>query len=197
MKVIQVKCPHCNNPIKMKQKDLLFYCDSCKTIHVRDGGINVIDYEIGDFGRNAPQGDRIYVPFWRLYCSFTIKNMKVEGGGLFKLSNWVKGGAGTGGDIFIFVPASDFDPATFKRLAIMLTTLPPRYNSRTDFNNVPRLPTTMSREEAAQMAHFVVITMEAEKPGTLQDLDYTLNVNDARAVYLPFLTSPQGLVLGI
>ena len=47
------------------------------------------------------------------------------------------------------------------------------------------------------MAHFVVITIEAEKPGTLQDLDYSLQVNDARAVYLPFLTSQQGLVLGL
>jgi hypothetical protein len=181
----------------MKQKDLLFYCDSCKTIHIRDGGVTVIDYEIGDFRRTAPQNDRIYVPFWRLYCSFTIQNIKIEGGGLFKLSNWLKGGTGTTGDIFIFVPASDFDPSTFKRLAILLTTMPPKYSSRMDFNNVPRLPATMTREEAMQMAHFVVITVEAEKPGTLQNLDYTLTVNDARAVYLPFLTSQQGLVLGL
>jgi hypothetical protein len=118
MKVVQVRCPHCSNPIKMKQKDLLFYCDSCKTMHVRDGGVTVVDYEIGDFGRGAPQGDRVYVPFWRLYCSFTIQNVKIEGGGFYKLSNWLKGGTGTSGDIFIFVPASDFDPATFKRLAI-------------------------------------------------------------------------------
>jgi len=181
----------------MKQKDLLFYCDSCKTMHVRDGGIAVVDYEIGDFGKGAPQGDRVYIPFWRLYCSFTIQNEKIEGGGIFKLSNWLKGGVGNSGDIFIFVPASDFDPATFKRLAIMITSMPPKYYSRGDFNNVPRLPTTMSREEAMQMAHFVVITMEAEKPGVLQDLDYTLKVNDARAIYLPFLASPQGLVLGL
>jgi hypothetical protein len=197
MKVIQVRCPHCNNPIMMKQKDLLFYCDSCKTMHVRDGGVSVVDYEIGDFGRGAPPGDRVYVPFWRLYCSFMINNVKIEGGGIFKLSNWIKGGKETSGDIFIFVPASDFDPATFKRLAIMLTTMPPKYSSRVDFYNVPRLPATMSREEAVQMAHFVVITIEAEKPGILQDLDYSLNVNDARAVYLPFITSPQGLILGL
>lgn len=197
MKVIQVRCPHCNQPIIMKQKDQLFYCDSCKTLHVRDGGITVVDYEIADFGRGASQSDRVYVPFWRLYCSFSIQNVRVEGGGVFKLSNWLKGGTGTSGDIFIFVPASDFDPATFKRMAIMLTSTPPRYSSRADFNNVPRLPATMSREEAMQMAHFVVITMEAEKPGTLQDLDYSLKVNDARAIYLPFLTSPQGLVIGL
>ncbi len=197
MKVIQVRCPHCNNPIMMKQKDLLFLCDNCKTMHVRDGGVTVVDYEIGDFGRGAPQGDRVYVPFWRLYCSFNINNVRVEGGSLFKLSNWVKGGAGSSGAIFIFIPASDFDPATFKRLAIMLTTMPPKYASRTDFNNIPRLPATMSKGEAGQMAHFVVITMEAEKPGILQDIDYSLKVNDARAVYLPFITSPQGLILGL
>jgi hypothetical protein len=63
-----------------------------------------------------------------------------------------------------------------------------------DFGLVPRLPTVVKQEEAMEMADFVVVTIEAEKPGVLQDLDYTLTVHDAKLVYLPFVSTPQGLV---
>ena len=197
MKVVQVKCPNCNNPINMKQVDMLFFCDNCRTLHVRDGGVHVVDYEIADFGRSASQTNRVYVPFWRMYSSFVIQNTQVAGGSMFKLSNWIRGGQGNSGDLFIFVPAADFDPPTFKNLATAYTANPPRYASRLDFNNVPRLPATMTREVAAKMADFVVVTMEAEKPGVLQQLDYSLKVNDAMIVYLPFLSSAQGLASGL
>jgi hypothetical protein len=195
MKVVQVKCPSCQTPIHMKQKDILYYCENCKTIHIRDGGINVIDYEVADF-RPGVEGDRVYVPFWRLYCSFVIHSSQVEGGAMFKLSGWVKGGQGNSGSLFVFVPAADFDPATFKRLSTSLTVNPLRYASRLDFGNVPRLPAALSRPEAFEMADFVVVTLEAEKPGVLQTLDYTLTVNDARLVYLPFVSTPNGLMPG-
>jgi hypothetical protein len=195
MKVVQVKCPSCQTPIRMKQKDILYYCDNCRTIHIRDGGITVVDYEIADF-RPGAGADRVYVPFWRLYCNFTIRSSQVEGGTMFRLSNWVKGGQGNSGSLFVFVPAADFDPPTFKRLATTLTASPPRYASRLDFGGVPRLPAAISRPEAFEMADFVVVTLEAEKPGILQSLDYTLTVNDARLVYMPFVSTPQGLMPG-
>jgi hypothetical protein len=34
--------------------------------------------------------------------------------------------------------------------------------------------------------------MEAEQPGVLQKLDYSLTVNDTKLVYLPFVMTPQG-----
>jgi len=198
MKVVQVKCPNCQNPILSKGTDMVYYCDNCKTIHTRDGGVHVIDYEIADFAKGAPLENRVYVPFWRVYGSFIINHMENSGGGIFKLANWVRGGGeNRQGEIFIFVPAADFDPITFRRLGTMLTVSPPRYASRLDFNLVPRLPAAVSKEEAAEMADFLVVTMEADKPGVLQDLDYTLTINDTRLVYLPFVTSPSGLMPGL
>jgi hypothetical protein len=51
----------------------------------------------------------------------------------------------------------------------------------------------ISKQEAAELADFVVVTMEAEQPGVLQKLDYTLTVNDTKLVYLPFVRAAQGL----
>jgi len=193
MKVIQVRCPSCNTPIISKQRDLLFHCQQCGTMHVRDGGINVVDYEIAEFGKGAPPQNRTYVPFWRLYAHFTILRLDTSGGTMYKLSNWIKGGQGNSGEAFIFVPAPDFDPPIFKSLATMFTANWPKYSTRLDFGGVPRLPAHVSKEEANKLANFVVITIEAEKPGVLQNLEYSLEIKDARIIYLPFNSTPNGL----
>jgi len=193
MKVIQVRCPNCNTPIMSKQKDLLFHCQQCGTLHVRDGGINLVDYEIADFARGAPAQGRTYVPFWRIYARFTILRMDTTGGSMYKLANWAKGGQGASGDVFIFVPAPDLDPATFKNLATTFTANWPKYATRLDFGGAPRIPAYLSKEEAMKLANFVIITIEAEKPGVLQNLEYDLEIKDARIIYLPFNSTASGL----
>lgn len=153
----------------------------------------MLDYEIADFAKAAPVQGRTYVPFWRMYANFTIHHLDSTGGTTFKLANWIKGGKGDSGEIFIFVPAPDFDPATFKHLATDLTANWPKYSTRLDFGGVPRLPAYLSKEEAMKLANFVVITLEAEKPGVLQQLDYALDIKDARIIYLPFNSTTTGL----
>jgi len=194
MKVVQIKCPRCQQPIYSKVKDLAFYCNHCRTMHIRNGGTNVIDFDIAEFNVNSPP-DRVYMPFWRLFTNFSINQSKVAGGTLHKLGRLLKGTT-NGGNLFIYVPAWEMDVSTFKRWAMDLTEAQPMYSLRTDFNNVERVPTVVGKEEAMQMADFVIVTMEAEKPGTLQYLDYQLQVHDARLIYLPYVRGPSGPVPG-
>ncbi len=195
MKVVQVKCPRCQQPIYSKVKDLAFYCQHCRTMHIRNGGTNIIDFDIAEFSPNA-RGDRVYMPFWRLFSSFTINQANVAGGTFHKLSRMIKGTA-NGGNLFIYVPAWETAVDEFKRWSMGMTEGQPMYSLRQDFNNVERGPTAITKEEAMQLADFVVVTMEAERPGTLQYLDYSLQVHDARLVYLPFVRGAQGLVSGL
>jgi hypothetical protein len=194
MKVVQVTCPSCNRPVYMKEPDTLFYCEYCNMMHARDGGVEKVDFEIGEFGLNTPTGDRMYVPFWRLYCSFAIHSKSVQGGQLFRLASWLKGDTGSG-TLFVFIPAAEFDVATFKRLSTGFTANPPRYATRLNFGGVRRVPTSLRKEQASELADFVVVTMEAEKPGVLQNLNYTLTVNDAKMVYLPFVVNQSGMAV--
>lgn len=194
MKVIQVKCPQCEQPLYQKKRDNMFYCNNCGTIHYRDvKGKHMVDYEIASADPNAA-GQRYYMPFWRLYCHFDIRSRDVEGGYMHKLATKIRGEE-AGGMIYIFVPASDLDTTTFRYWAVNLTTNNPRYNLRSDFNNIERLPTTMNEEEAVEMADFVAVTLEAEKPGKMQYLDYDLKVQESKLVYLPFFQEAKGLQL--
>jgi len=195
MKVVQVKCPRCGQPIYSKTKDQAFYCAHCRTMHIRNGGTNVIDFDIAEFNRNAT-GERVYMPFWRLFTTFRINQSNVAGGAFHKLGRWIKGDA-NGGNLFIYIPAWATDVYEFKRWAMGLTEGQPTYSLRNDFNNVERGPTSVTKEEAMKMADFVIVTMEAERPGTLQYLDYDLQVHDARLVYLPFVRTPSGIAPGL
>jgi len=194
MRVVQIKCPSCQQPIYSKVKDRAFYCHHCRTMHIRNGAPTVIDFDIAEFRPNSP-GDRVYMPFWRLFSAFRINQSNVAGGTFHKLSRWMKGTA-NGGNLFIYVPAWATEVNEFKHWAMSLTEGQPVYSLRTDFNNVERGPTSVSKEEAMQMADFVIVTMEAERPGTLQYLDYSLQVHDARLVYLPFVRGASGLTPG-
>jgi hypothetical protein len=195
MKVVQIKCPRCQQPINSKVKDLAFYCSHCRTMHVRDGGVNVIDFDIAEFNPGAPQ-DRVYMPFWRLFTNFNINQSKSAGGAIYKLGKFLGGGSNSG-NVFIYIPAWETNVSEFKHWAIGLTEAQPMYSLRNDFNNIERTPTVVTREEATQMADFVIVTMEAEKPGTLQYLDYSLNVQDTRLVYMPYVRGQNGFAPGL
>lgn len=192
MNVIQVKCPSCNSPIYMKQKDRVFYCDKCNVMHTRDEGVERIDFEIGEFSPSA-QGERVFMPFWRIYATLQVRSKQVEGGTMFKMASWLKGGSDSG-NLFIYIPATNLDPGNFKQLAMQLTTSNPRYPTRLNFGGINRLPVAITKKEASELADFIIVTIEAEQPGKLQYLDYLLTVNDAKMVYLPFVKTASGVV---
>jgi hypothetical protein len=162
-------------------------------MHTRDEGVEKVDFEVGEFSPSAPQGEKVFVPFWRVYATFQIRSKQVEGGTIFKLTSWLKGGNDSG-NMFIYVPACALDPGSFKMMASQMTTRNPRYATRLNFGGMPRIPVAMSKKEAAELADFVVVTMEAEQPGVLQQLDYSLTVNDTKIIYLPYIRTASGLM---
>jgi len=192
LKVIQVKCPKCNTAISMKQRDKLFLCTQCNTLHTRDEGVEIVPYEIAEFNPRL-HGDDLYIPFWKMNCAFMIRSKQVQGGGLSRLAAWLKGSSNTG-NIMIYIPATDLDPGTFRRLVTLFMTNPPKYTTRFNFGGIRNLASNVTKKEATELADFAVVTMEAEQPGVLQYLDYTLTVNDSKIVYLPFMNTSGGLM---
>jgi hypothetical protein len=191
MKIVQVKCPQCEQPIYQKRTDEMFLCQNCGALHHRDvTGSHLVPFEVAELNPQAT-GQRYYLPFWRLLCQVNIRSRNEVGGWTQKISRSIKGGD-NGGTLYVFVPASDLDTATFRRLAVDLTMSPPRYKNGKDFLGIERIPTTMDQGEAAEMADFVVVTLEAEKPGTLQYLDYQLQVQESKLIYLPFVNTTSG-----
>ncbi|MEM3396929.1 MAG: hypothetical protein QW620_07635 [Thermoplasmata archaeon] len=184
MKVVHIKCPKCQNPFYSKATDTVFLCEHCGAMHVREPELKIIDYEFWEFAQSY-QGERYYMPFWRLYTTVTIHHMQVAGGALVKLANLLAGG-GSSGNIFIYVPAIEFSPEEFKYWSNLLTFTPPRANVALKVDkNVPKLAVKIGEAEAMKLADFLILTYEAEKPGVLQDIRYDLRVNNTKLIYFP------------
>jgi hypothetical protein len=193
MKLTRVECPKCAQPLvsKMRNEDLLFVCE-CGTIHIRDPKPKELEYQIAP-PRNAHRPDNVYVPVWRVWAHVAIHDSDVVGGLIFSLTSLFDGGGGGyAGDVAIFVPATKLPAQEFRKWATTLTRNPPHYAPSEDFGRIPRLPCNISENEAKELADFIILTNEAERPGTLQNIRYTMTVNHMSLVFLPFVRDVRG-----
>ncbi len=194
-KLVPITCPGCKNPVYGKDIDSVIICPRCGVLQARDGAVSVVEYEAGAFTR-AADGEKVYMPFWKLGVSYDIKSERVDGAGGF-LSQLAgnAGGTGTGG-INMMLPAFNLEPLKFKELAKSLTLQAPGYTAGPLEPNVRREPAGVTIDMADEMADFLFVTIEAEKAGTLQSLSYDLKVNSKKLVYLPFYRKGNDLVPG-
>ena len=185
-----VKCPSCGQGIEGRSGDRVFLCQ-CGVLHTRDDhGTRQLAYTIAaPRSPDAPIPSVVYIPFWQLDSHVTIHYERSEGGFFHKLfgKDW------RGGRMFIFVPAVDWDPSTYKHWATMLTTSPPGIRPGSGFGPYSRWPVTVEEGEASQLADFMILTFEAEKPGVLQEISYEVRVLGSALLFLPFQQSGGGI----
>ena len=178
-----VKCPSCGTALEGKVADRVYLCD-CGVLHTRDDeGIRELTYIIAmPSNPQAPPSAVIYIPFWRLDSDVAIHYTRSEGGFFNKLfgKDW------KGGRVSIYVPAMDWEPGTYKQWAGALTSNPPRFQPAKDFGAYEREPVVIDEVEAKQLADFLILTFEAEKPGVLQEISYEVKVFEMSVLYVPF-----------
>lgn len=193
-KVVQIKCPKCNTPIFSKQVDSVFLCDTCGTMHVRDNGVEIMDYHVGKYVRQG-EGERVYYPYWVLNTGFVIDDIHTEGGGLSNLFGLL-GGQNRQGNIVMYLPAFETEAMSFKETAMQMTGSPPRYEAGRLEPGAKRIPVTLTSDELQPVAEFLFVTGVAEKPGVLQRLSYRISLGSKSIIYLPYYRKNEGIQPG-
>jgi hypothetical protein len=198
--VLVIDCPACGQPIRKGEPDLVFLCE-CGALHTRhDSDARELKHEVAVARQETGRSQELtLVPFWRLECQVTIRHLASKEGFLSRLARAASGaevGQG-GGATTVWVPAPEWDPASFKQWATWLSTDNPSLEYGGDLGTAKRLAVDIGRDEAVTLADFVILTIEAERPGVLQELDYEVAVNQVVLVYLPFATVNQRLSLAI
>ncbi|WP_230742939.1 hypothetical protein [Methanooceanicella nereidis] len=193
-KIVPVVCPGCNTPMHTKDKDTVFLCDRCGTMQARDGVVAIVEYEAGEFRRQM-DGEKVYLPFWKLGVNFNVRHSRVEGGSVSRFVGFLKGDSPSG-SIDMMLPAFETDPVRYKEIAKKLTLDPPNYARANMDRGIKRMPCTITIDMTDDMADFLFITIEAEKPGVLQSLDYDLKVVSRKLVYLPYYKKGESLEPG-
>jgi hypothetical protein len=189
VKLVGVKCPSCGTALEGKVADRVYLCD-CGVLHTRtDEGPREVNYTIAQPKDPAtPPSALIYIPFWRLDSDVAIHYTRSEGGFFSKLfgKDW------KGGRVSIYIPAVDWEPGTFKHWASTITSQPPNIVPIKEFGGFDREAVVIDETEAQQLADFLILTFEAEKPGVLQQISYEVKVFDMSLLYLPFDRSGRG-----
>jgi hypothetical protein len=192
-KIASIKCPACNNLIFSKVIDSVIICPQCGTLQARDGTVSIVDYEAGAFTKTS-DGEKVYLPFWKLVVNFNITQEKVHGGLLSKIAGAISGDNKE--LIPMMLPAFDLEPLKFKELAKGLTMKAPGYTAAPLEPDVRRETCSVTIDMTDEMADFLFVTIEAEKPGVLQSLTYDLKVLTKKLVYLPYYKKGNDLVPG-
>lgn len=184
-RVVQIKCPECQSPITTRRVDMVFVCDSCGVMHTYSEGKPVrIEHETAAVSGDRGDG-KVYLPFWKLEVAFNVKRSKVKGGYLYKLGKFLDSNS-SGGRMAMMLPAFDVAPGKYKELAESLTLESPAYAVAPWDRAAERVPCTVGAGQTQMMADFLFVTIEAEKPGIMQELDYDLEVKSQKLVYLPY-----------
>ena len=183
-RVEQVVCPGCRLQIFSKCVDGFIFCEHCGTIHVRDGGVTVLEYGTTAFLKPG-EGERLYLPFWVLEVSYHIKDISItsELANIYKLKPaYIK----SNGHLRMFIPAFETEPELLKTMTMSLLSRQPEFEHKMPGPDIKHLSCTTSLPDARRMTDFVFVTYIAGKPGVLLNLDFSLNIESEMLHYLPY-----------
>jgi len=190
MKVVHVKCPKCKSLFFSKSTDMAFLCENCGTLHMREDEIKIFEYEFWKFSKNM-EGERYYMPFWKIDASVDIRKSDVVG--IMKIATLLQDKTRVAS---IYIPGIELSPEDFRKWSNILTFHTPKFEIEKSAKP-QRIPLTVGEKEAEKLADFLILTYEAEKPGVLQYIDYEMKINEKKIVYVPVYLSNNKYVLGL
>lgn len=191
--LVPLDCPACGAPLAAEADDVVFYCTACRSgfRHEPEAPRALAPVEVGFvLAPTTPAAG--WLPFWLLPARLEILRRDASGGLLAGLLGLLAGG--TQGDDApaepaFLVPAFDLPVERLVDVIVRYTTAFPRLGERLG----ERLTGGVhGPEDAAKLAHYALITVEAEKNDTLRDLDYRLDLGAPRLLGVPWVTGRGG-----
>jgi len=187
IKLEALKCPKCGSVLKADRKDLIYRCENCGTFIYAPTGeeikVKILDFE------EIYNAKRYYMPFLTYLTKVEIYREDVRG---FLAER------GMGGEWITYIPAGGSLPAQeMVRISKLFTANPPRNkNEIQSFRDAHPLPLEITIEEGEKLAEFVFLSYEVDRPGILQNLEYSFEAKFREVIYMPVYYD-GGYILGL
>lgn len=184
--LVPLDCPACGAPLAAEADDVVFYCTACRSGYRHDPeaprALAPVDVAFVLAPTTPAAG---WLPFWVLPARLEILRRDASGGLLAGLLGVLAGREGEAPpDPAFLIPAFHLPIDRLVRLAVRYTTEHPNLGERLG----ERLTGGVhAPEDAAKLAHYALITVEAEKRDTLRDLDYRLELGTPRLLGVPWV----------
>lgn len=189
--LVPLDCPACGAPLAAEADDVVFYCTACGSgfRHEPRAPRALAPVEVGFvLAPTAPAAG--WLPFWLLPARLEIVRRDASGALLSGLLGLLAGGEGEAhADPAFLIPAFDLPIDRLVDVAVRYTTERPNLGERLG----ERLTGGVhGPEDAAKLAHYALITVEAEKRDMLRDLEYRLELGTPRLLGVPWVATSGG-----
>jgi hypothetical protein len=192
-------CPQCGAPLTAEGEDVLYYCSACRSaFELEDDGAGgrLTKVEVAFVARPNVAPER-YLPFWLLPARVLLERRETAGGSFSGLVRFfTEGGqataeSGAPRELAFAIPAWGGGLRELVPLARRYTEALPQLGEKLG----ERLTGgRLSQSEAGKLAHYVLIASEADKPDTLQQLAYRLELGRGWLLGVPFVRHEGRLV---
>jgi hypothetical protein len=194
-RLVPLDCPACGAPLAAESEDVVFYCTACRTGYRYDPGAprSLAPVEVSFMAAPTAREVAGHLPFWLLPARVELLRRDASGGlvsGLMGLLTGAEQGGTSGAGVFA-VPAFRLPVERAVRLTQRYTFESPGLGELLGERLTGGL---FSPDDAEKLAHFALITAEAEKSDTLKDLDYRIDFGPPRLLGVPWMRRGEGRV---
>jgi hypothetical protein len=182
MKLILLRCPVCGEGLQPDQDDIVVACTNCHSpISITQNGPIKAKVQFA-LPKNIRRGsENQWRPFWVFEGRVEIIN-RVTQGGRSRQKDAEKLWGRTGR---FYVPAWDLQPHTAQSVGIRLIENPPEIELIPRPADAHLMAANVDSEDGRKLLEFIVLAIEARRKDWLRDLDFQLEVDDAKLWALP------------
>jgi len=188
MKLLALRCPECNRPLKPENDHIVVACESCHAaVQIGDEGVSSVPVQYA-----RPSSEAMvtrWLPFWVFHGRVSVKQRHTAYGG----------GSGQeemarlwGEPRHLYVPAWELPLRTVRDTGSKMIQRQPVYQAIAQPADAHLTPVILTTEDALKMLEFIILTIEARRPDWLERLDFHLEVSEPVLWALP--ADDQGIV---
>lgn len=181
MKLLPLRCPHCEQPLAPGDNDLIMLCDACHTpVHIGDEGLSQAEITFA-----APRPETAvtrWQPFWLFEGQVDLLNRDTQGG-------W--GGQSDdarelwGQPRRFYVPAWEISLREAQEIGCRLVQDQPVYQAVAAPADPKLTPVVIAAEDAAKLIEFIILAVETRRSDWLKKLEFTLALGSPQLWALP------------
>ena len=194
--LVALDCPACGAPLAAEAEDVVFYCTACRSGYryepaaPRSLAPVVVSFVAAPTARDVAG----HLPFWLLPARVELLRRDASGALLSGLLSLLGGGeerGSTTGEGTFAVPAFRLPVERAVRLTQRYTYEAPALGELLGDRLTGGL---FAPEDARKLAHFALISTEAEKSDILKDLEYRIEFGEPRLLGVPWVRRGEGRV---
>ena len=186
MKLLLLRCPDCQRPLKANDHDLILLCAHCFTaVQIQDNGLIAVDVQYARPANNQSE-PAAWRPFWVFTGQVTLKKREVQAkDGFFSNSSATAAQELWGQPRRLYVPAWELPLRQVQEIGRQLIEAQPEYVMVARPSAPPLLPAVLSAADAQKMLEFIVTAIEANRPDMLRDLKFSITIETTALWALP------------